>query len=165
MSDTLVDIIKGAILLELKGRSFCESVASQTKKNSVKEVFETMADEEQKHIAILSDHYTSLIEKGKIEPKKYEEQPTDVVSAVLVERVRNEINAADYEAAAISAAMAMEEKAVEYYSSRAENSKDENEKALFRWLANWERTHLQFLTDLDRELRDKVWQDSNFWPM
>ena len=165
MSDKLVDIIKGALLLELKGRSFYENVANQTKNDSVKEVFETMAAEEQKHIAILSEHYTSLITKGKIEPREYEERPVDVASSVLVKKVQNEINAADYEAAAISAAMAMEEKAVEYYSGRAENSKDENEAALFRWLANWERTHLQFLNDLDRELRDKVWQDSNFWPM
>lgn len=165
MSESMIDIIKGAILLELKGRSFYESVANQTKNDGVREIFETMAEEEQKHIAVLSNHYTSLVEKGKIEPSNYEEKPEDVITNVLVQKVRDEISGADYEAAAISAAMLMEEKAVEFYSRRAESSTDQAEKELFRWLANWERTHLQYLTELDKELRDKVWQDNQFWPM
>ena len=165
MSQSLVDIIKGAILLELKGRAFYKNIAEQTKNEGVKEIFDTMAAEEEKHIAILSDHYTSLIENGTIKPKKYEERQEDVISNVLVKKVRDELTAADYEAAAITAAMAMEEKAVEFYSNRAETSQDEAEVALFRWLANWERSHLQFLNELDRELREKVWQDNQFWPM
>ena len=90
-----------------------------------------MAAEEQKHIAILSDHYTTIVKGGTIEPKEYRETPDIVSAEVLVEKIRKEISSADFEAAAISAAMAMEEKAVEYYSQRAEVSTDENEVALF----------------------------------
>ncbi|NOZ61356.1 MAG: ferritin family protein [Calditrichaeota bacterium] len=165
MSENMIDILKGAILLEINGKTFYESVAKQTGSESVKDIFDTMAAEEQKHIAILSDHYTKLVKNGTIEPKKYQDTPDSASSAVLIEKICNEISGADFEAAAISAAMAMEEKAVQYYSERAETSNDENEVALFRWLANWERTHLQFLSDLDRELKEQIWSNNQFWPM
>ena len=70
--------------------------------------------------------------------------------------MKAEIAAADYEAAAISAAMSMEEKAIQLYSERAAEAQDSNEKALYEWLARWETQHLKFLSDIDRELKEQV---------
>jgi len=164
-NEKLIDILKGAILLELNGKTFYENTAHQTKNKSVKELFINLAEEESHHIALLSRHYTSLIKHGKILPVKYSENPLNVSASVLTEQVQNEIKISDYEAAAISAAMALEQNAVQYYENHSAIASDANEKELFSWLANWEKTHLQFLSDLDRELRNKVWHDNNFWPM
>ena len=41
---------------------------------------------------------------------------------------------------------------------------DPNEKALYKWLAEWEEQHLYFLSEIDKELREQIWNDSNFWP-
>jgi rubrerythrin len=78
--------------------------------------------------------------------------------------MKNKISAAGYEAAAISAAIDMEKKAIEVYSNQAEISTDPNEKKLYNWLADWEKGHLKILSDLDNELRDKIWYDNHFWP-
>jgi len=61
--------------------------------------------------------------------------------------------------------MAMEDNAVSYYSRRANLADGHLERDLFEWLANWEKTHLQFLTDLDKALQESVWYDNKFWPM
>jgi len=60
--------------------------------------------------------------------------------------------------------VAMEEKAVELYSGRAEESDDETEKGLYRELARWEKTHLSFLNEIYQDLLESSWYDSNFWP-
>jgi rubrerythrin len=74
------------------------------------------------------------------------------------------LSAADYEAAAISAAMSMEEKAIKLYSDRSAEAADPNEKALYQWLADWEKQHLHFLSAIDKELTEQIWHDNNFWP-
>jgi rubrerythrin len=60
--------------------------------------------------------------------------------------------------------MAMEKNAITLYSRRAEETQDENEKALYTWLSNWEKSHLEFLAAIDREVTERVWHDNNFWP-
>lgn len=159
-----VEIIKGALLLERKGKSFYQTVASQTKSETVKQIFSMMAAEEEQHVRILTQQYVKLVHEGKLAEMHYDAQPTDVASEVLNQKIRTEINAAGYEAAAISAAIGMEDKAIEYYSSQAEKATSPIEKELFQWLANWEKTHLKLLIDLDNNLREDVWYDNNFWP-
>lgn len=160
-----LDVIKGAILLERKGKAFYETTARNTSSQAVKEIFETMAAEEEKHIDILSQHYESLVRAGKLSDVTYDEKPHQISAAVLTKQIREQITAASYEAAAITAAMAMEDGAVRFYSRRAQTTTNPVEKELFDWLANWEKTHLQFLSDLDNELKESVWFDNQFWPM
>ncbi|MFH1993288.1 MAG: ferritin family protein [Pseudomonadota bacterium] len=74
------------------------------------------------------------------------------------------MSAAGFEAAAISAAIAMEERAVKLYSESAETTADPEAKALYEWLARWEREHLNFLLDLDKAIKEKIWFDNKFWP-
>lgn len=160
-----LDIIKGAILLERKGKAFYETTARNSKSNAVKEIFETMAAEEEKHIDILTKHYQSLARTGKLSDLTYSATPKTISTSVLTKKVREQITAASYEAAAITAAMAMEDNAVKFYSERANTSTNPLEKELFNWLANWEKTHLQFLSDLDQELKESIWYDNQFWPI
>ena len=160
-----LDILKGAIFLEKKGKAFYENIAKQTRNESVRELFEMMAAEEETHVEILSKHQSSLKKDGKFKSEKLDANPEQISYKVLTKKIRDEISAASYESAAISAAMAMEDKAVQYYSSRAEDSKDTVERELFIWLANWEKTHLQFLSQVDKEIQESIWYDNQFWPM
>ena len=51
------DILKRAILLEKRGRAFYQKAAEQTDVEALKTFFTGMADEETRHIQILSDHF------------------------------------------------------------------------------------------------------------
>lgn len=163
--ENALDIIKGAILLERQGQSFYQSVARQTISDPVREIFATMALEEGKHVDMLAQHYKSLMKDGKLPAVKFEKIPENISKSILTPKIQKEISAAGFEAAAISAAIAMEDKAIHYYSERAGTTADPLEKELFEWLTNWEKTHLQVLNAIDKELRESVWHDSQFWPV
>ena len=163
--DKTIDILKSAILLEKRGQAFYSKIARQTTGKAVKVFFELMADEEVKHVEILTEQFKAYRQNKKFNPGDYQENHGDSISAkVLTKELKEEISAADYEAAAISAAMAMEKNAIQLYSDRASDTADPNEKALYRWLAEWEMQHLNFLAEIDKELTEQVWHDNNFWP-
>jgi rubrerythrin len=160
-----IDILKEAILLERRGRSFYLKVAEQSDYPAVREFFESMAAEEERHIEILESQFSAYAQNKRLEPlsdQDRQNQPTDQL--VLDDAVKKQIAAADYEAAAISAAILMEEKAVALYSERAEAAKDPAEESLYLWLAAWERGHLSSLAKIDREIKEAIWNDQQFWP-
>ncbi len=167
MSDgTSEDILKSAILLEKRGRAFYSQVAKQTEHPAVREFFEMMADEEKTHVEMLARQFRSLKETGEfaLTEANPEDIHDEVATEVLCRQMRKEIDAADFEAAAIAAAMSMEQRAIDLYSRRAQKAEDEKEKALYQWLSDWEKGHLSFLAEVDQELREDVWNDQNFWP-
>jgi len=158
-----LDILKNAILLEKRGKAFYRTAADQSTNDDVKTFFETMAAEEVQHVKILSDQYKAFKETGSF--KTPDTSATGTISKdVLTSEVKGRINAADFEAAAISAAMLMEERAISLYAKRAEEAQDPEEKKLYHWLADWEKEHLAFLAAIDADLKESIWNDSGFWP-
>ena len=160
-----LDILKMAILMEMRGFSFYTKVAEQTKDPDIANVFNIMAQEENMHIKYLSDQFSNFEKNKSFGHTSVTDSPAaGITKLILTEEIKTKISAAGFEAAAISAAIDMEKKAIEVYSHQAEISKDTNEKRLYKWLADWEQGHLKVLTDLDNELRDKIWFDNHFWP-
>lgn len=166
MGDTkTTDILKSAILMEKRGHAFYEKVAQQTTGKAVSRFFEMMAGEEKNHIRILSKQFKAYQDNEQFKFGEFDDhQTSDIADQALSKEIKSEITAADYEAAAISAAMSMEEKAVKLYTDRAAAATDPTEKALYDWLAKWERQHLDFLADINRELTEDIWYDTKFWP-
>ena len=160
-----LDALKSAILLERRGRTFYRKVAEQTGSNAVKRFFDMMAEEETQHEQMLARQFKNLQENRSFDADSLKtEDAGSAASEVLSEEIRDQISAATYEAAAIAAAMAMEKDAIDFYSRRAEETADPVEKKLYEWLTDWERSHLDFLARIDRDLTEKIWQDNNFWP-
>jgi rubrerythrin len=163
--DKTTEILKNAILLEKRGQAFYSKVAEQAAGKAVKEFFEMMADEEVKHVKILSEQFKAYRDTNQFIPGEYDNNYSGSVSAkVLTRALKEEMSAADYEAAAISAAMSMEKNAIKLYSDRAAETNDPNEKALYQWLADWEKQHLDFLAEIDKEITEQIWYDNSFWP-
>ena len=163
--DRTVEILKNAILLEKRGKAFYQKVAEQASGTAVRAFFEMMGAEEAKHVEILTDQYKAYQQNQKFSPGNYDQDPGgDIASRVITADFKAEISAADYEAAAISAAMSMEKNAIRLYKDRAAEANDPNEKALYKWLADWEAQHLHFLSDIDKDLREQIWYDNSFWP-
>ena len=109
------DILKSAILLEKRGRAFYKKIAKQTEYPAVKEFFNMMAAEEETHVAMLTEQWKSYQESGHFKSTSYGEDDTftGVATKVLSDKLKTEISAADFEAAAIGAAMSMEQGAIE----------------------------------------------------
>jgi len=160
-----VEILKNAVLLEKRGRAYYSQVAGQSDKSAVRQFFQTMADEEKHHEQILADQFRYYQQSGKFKAVDYPENPlSGFDSTVLTGQLKEQISAADFEAAAIAAAMALEKNAVELYDRRFQDTDDPEEKALYRWLRDWEKTHLELLAKTERELTEGIWFDNSFWP-
>jgi rubrerythrin len=161
--NSALDIIKSGILLERRGEAFYRTAANQSANEEVRAFFETMAVEEREHIKILSDQFKAIRKNGRFStPDALPE--VSISQHVLTPAVKARIAAAGFEAAAISAAMLMEAHAITLYAKRSEDTQDPEEKKLYRWLADWEMEHLEFLSAIDAELKERIWNESGFWP-
>ncbi len=163
---TATDILKMAILMEKRGKAFYAQVAQQTQDEEARSIFQFMADEEQMHVEFLAKQYLYYEKNQKFDVNAPIASGADegVVLSILNEGMKSQITAASYEAAAISAAIDFETKAIEYYSKMAEQATDENEKQMYTWLAEWEGGHHKVLFQMNQELMEKVWNDNQFWP-
>ncbi|MBT8351638.1 MAG: ferritin family protein [Deltaproteobacteria bacterium] len=160
-----LEIIKHAILLERRGRAFYRKVSEQTEDSAVREFFEMMAGEENKHISVLSEQYNLLQKEGHFSSAFSDISDTGAtITEALSNEIKEKISAASYESAAISAAIGFEENAVKLYSSRADETEDPEEKKIYTWLANWERQHSKMLVEIDKALVETIWMDNKFWP-
>lgn len=160
-----LDILKMAILMEKRGVAFYTTVSGQTSDPEISTIFKIMAEEETIHVKFLSEQFLSFEKNKEFTCPNLQDPSADgIANMILSEEVKNRISAAGYEAAAISAAIDMEKKAIEVYSEQAGKAGDPNEKALFNWLSDWEKGHLKILNDLDNELKEKIWNNNQFWP-
>ena len=165
MVKTSVDILKEAILLERRGKAFYTMAARQTQSEAARKIFEMMAAEEDEHIEFLSKQF-AYYDKNRSFMKNHEVEDADesAVMQVLSEEIKKQISAAGFEAAAISAAMDFETRAVQVYSDRASSATDPNEKKMYQMLADWEKGHHFWLHKINEELKEQIWYDNNFWP-
>ena len=126
-----LDILKQAILLERRGKAFYENIAEKAEKKAVQDVFDMLAKEEQKHIQTLSEQFKAYRkDKNFLSGDLYEKDTSSVVSSVLTREIKEKISAAGFEAAAISAGIAMEERAIQLYAKSAQTESESKAKAL-----------------------------------
>ncbi len=164
-NEKALEILKSAILMETRGQAFYKNVVDQTKSDEVKNIFTTMMEEEKLHAEFLIKQFLSIKHNGTPDQLTLPTESVDnIANMILSPEIKNQISGAGFEAAAISASIDMENKAVEIYSNFEKEATSPEIKELFHWLANWEKGHVKLLHDLDIELRDKIWFDNQFWP-
>jgi rubrerythrin len=165
MTKSAEDILKTAILLEHRGKAFYTIAARETQSEAVRKFFTMMAEEESGHIEFLSRQFSEFEKSGRFAENTMEHSVDDAEAAmILSERIKKEISAAGFEAAAISAAIDFENRAIDVYQGRANDATDPNEREMYQTLADWERTHFHMLHRIDEDLKEQIWQDNHFWP-
>ena len=163
-SNTL-NILKNAFLMERQGKSLYETARDKADDETVKNFFDDLANEEAQHMNMLEAQFKSIMQSGKFAAGMYETDGAgDTPPAILTQDLADKINAAGFEATAITAAVAFEQKAVKLYGERAETTTDPEEKKLYQWLSAWEQTHLKKLLTLQEDLNQRIWEDNSFWP-
>ena len=151
--------------MERKGKSLYEKAMDHAKDDAVKAFFKDLADDEQEHMNILEKQFKAYMKGGKFMAGGYENDGGAVVAPDILDKtLKSKIDAAGFEATAITAAIGFEEKAVKMYAQRAQETTDPEEKKMYNWLSVWEKTHLKKLMALEASLIESVWHDNNFWP-
>lgn len=162
----VIEILKSAILMEKRGKAFYKKIAEQVEDPEVKKIFSIMSKEEDLHIRMLSEQFTHFVHNKEFKLIDFKENGGEgsVADIILSKELKNKISASGFEAAAISAAIDMENKAIEVYETRAKKAETPAEKNIYSWLAEWEQSHLSILNELDKELLETIWFDNKFWP-
>ena len=158
-----IEILKTALLLERRGKAFYSSCADQSRNTEIKKIFTLLAKEEEQHIKFLTAQFISFSKTQKFS-SEFIPANENTVDNILTGKIKSDLSAADFESAAVSAAIDMETRAIAVYSEQAEKSEDPEEKKFYSFLADWERGHHKLLFDIDRDLKEKIWNDNNFWP-
>ena len=162
----LVDAIKNALMVEIKGQQLYSHAATQTQDPSAKVLFEMLANDEEQHVNILKKQYDSLLKDGKfdlesVHPAEVDHGSQDIVS----DEFKKTIKRGDFEMAVIGIGCDLEAKAIAFYEKNAAESEDPQLKQLFTWLVEWEEGHLDQLKELENRYQDAYWADQGFSPM
>ncbi len=160
-----LNILKNAFLMERQGKSLYETARDKADDALVKDFFDTLAKEEQQHMTLLEAQFKSIMKTGKFAAGGYESDgAAEPPPQILTQDLKDKIDAAGFEATAITAAVGFEQKAVQLYGERAGTATDPEEKKLYQWLSTWEQTHLDRLLALQDTLKQQIWEDNSFWP-
>ncbi len=157
-----LEVLKHALLLEKKGLALYSQVAQQTTSPAAKEFFQLMASEEVKHCTWVEQQFANATKGLPFQSIAMDD--SSLADSILTLKLRQEISAVSYEAAAISAAISLEENAIKIYSDRAATSNDPEERHMYETLTEFEKNHLSMLVKINSEITESVWHDNHFWP-
>lgn len=161
-----LDAVKRAIMLEVHGLRFYEVAANRCTSQAAKELFQDLAKDEVRHRQELEKQFRHLL-KGEKADFMPEDSHKDLRfrDPVIGTELKQQVEDAWFDSAALSIGVMLEKKAMEYYRKRELVSSDKATKELFAWLARWEKGHLDRLTALERAMREEIWHEARFWPL
>jgi rubrerythrin len=148
--DKMVEALDFAIRFEREGKEFFEEAAKITNNSLGKDVFRTLAEEENVHMNKIMEVYQDLEKKGK-----WEERITVVgnpdrlktVFAGAMEKIDKDIKVSTSDLEALKKAMELEQRGQKLYNGLAEKAADPLEKRFHLTLATEERGHFLLILD------------------
>ena len=161
MSDAL-DVLKRGMSTEIWGQSFYKEAVQRTASKDGKRVFQSLVDEEGKHLSILCGEYAAVsADKGWVSVEEAMEmassvEPTDIFPDAASAKKLIPDGASDEDA--LRMAMDFERRGYEQYKKAAEAAGSADARATWEWLAKAEDVHYAFLQEtLDYLVSNGAW--------
>ena len=130
------------------------------------QIFESLAKDEEAHIAILKTQAKNLFDGGKLDLGVVSTMEVgDGSHAIIDDAFKRSLKKGTFEMAAIGIGCDLEKRAIAYYSEHAKKTNDPDLKQLFTWLTEWEKGHLAQLLDLEKFYKEAFWAEQGFMPM
>ena len=169
MADTteeILDILKSAYAIEVKGHTFYSTIAQKSDKPAVKELFEKLADDEVVHQKYLKDIAKNFQNQGTAAFRITEKLPDvgAIASNLFNDKFRDQAKGADFEFGAVNIGMTLENGAIVHFKTAAQHSSDQDVRYFYEFLAQWEQGHFDALSRLEETLRQEFWAKSGFNP-
>jgi rubrerythrin len=162
----VLEAVKTAIITELRGLEIYKAAAERTTDPSARLMFQSLANDEAHHKEFLESNFRSLLEKGEWSVPATPENlspldDSDVITPQFLKRVKG----GSFEMAVVATGCELELSAINFYSRAADECPDEESSKVFRFLADWEKGHLDALTELEGRMKDQYFADQGFAPM
>ena len=143
MAITKEDVINTAIKLENDGIKFYSETAEKTKNILIKKMFESLAEDEKKHIEWIKNLAPDVKTSGEFNKKLYERLKN--IFSEPSKEIKKEATAAADDIKAIDIAIGMENKSENEYLKFSDEADDPEVEKLFTILADIERFHADLL--------------------
>ena len=164
--EQILDILRRAYQIEVDGHTFYSMTAAKADKPAVRELFDKLAHDEVQHQAFLKEVLRGYDEKGTEAFRFHARIPemSAFTAKIFTDQFRAQAAGAEFEVAALSIGMTLESRAIEYFSGAAKSAADNDVRTFYGFLADWERAHLDALSNLYNSVRADYWADSGFAP-
>lgn len=167
-SGALAEGLKTALLNEVEGREFYRMAARNAARDAVRQMFEFLMREEERHYETIVEQAARMAEgrpprlsRGASARRAIRKFRSPLFPPDFVARGRH----ADAEVAALSIGMTLEKRAIEQFAAlRRKVRGDAAAEKLFDGLIAWERDHLDILMRQYEQLREMYWEQARFWP-
>lgn len=161
----VAEAIKTAIITELRGYEIYKAAAERATDPSAKRMFASLAEDEKHHKMFLERNFQSVIESGEWAVPATPENlspldDSEIVNPDFLKRVKG----GAFEMAVVAAGCELEKSAIEYYRKAADECPDPESAKVFRFLADWEKDHLNSLNELEKRMKDEYFASQGFAP-
>ena len=156
--------IKTAIQMEKDGYAFYKKASVQTSSDMGRDIFESLANDDQLHLEVFQKLFEDEIEKSEWEnlvnsSKKYVDIDIFPKDLKQIEGVNPDTNELD----AIKIAMDSEKDAIEYYGEIKEKTKEEDIRQIINEIIEQEKNHYSILQDeFDYLSKTGYWYELDF---
>jgi rubrerythrin len=165
-NDDIREILKKAYQIEVDGYTFYSMTAERASKPAVQELFDKLARDEVQHKAYLQSVIGSYEEKGfaAFGVPRRDPDLKAFTATIFTEDFKKQAHGADFELGVLSIGMTLETNAIAYFSGAAEKTTEREVREFYRFLADWEKQHLETLQALYHGVRQDFWADGGFAP-
>jgi rubrerythrin len=148
LDDDVKNAIKTAIQMEKDGFAFYKKASAQTSSDMGRDIFESLANDEQLHLEVFQKLFHDKIEKTEWDnlvnsSKKYAEINIFPKDLKQIEGANPDTNELD----ALEIAMNSEREAIDYYGEIKEKTKDEDIRKIINEIIDQEKNHYSILQE------------------
>ena len=159
--DAIADILRKAFQVEVDGYTFYSMAADKAAKPAVKKVFERLTRDETEHQAYLRAVMRRYEEHGA---KSFRFDPRDpdlgeFSSRIFTDEFTDQARGEAFTTGALSIAIQLETNAVSFFGTAADSATDPQIGGFYRFLADWEGSHLRLLQKLYESIRTDSWPE------
>lgn len=164
IDEDVKNAIKTAIQMEKDGYAFYKKASAQTSSDMGREIFDSLANDEQLHLEVFQKLFEDRINKSEWNDlvnssKKYADIDIFPKDLQQIEGANPDTNELD----AIKIAMDSEKDAIEYYGKIKEKTKEEDIKRIINEIIEQEKNHYSILQEEFEHLtKTGYWYELDF---
>ena len=164
LDDEVKNAIKTAIQMEKDGFAFYKKASAQTSSDMGRDIFESLANDEQLHLEVFQKLFQDKIEKTEWDnlinsSKKYAEIKIFPKDLKQIEGANPDTNELD----ALEIAMNSEKEAIDYYGEIKEKTREEEIRKIINEIIEQEKNHYSILQEeFDHLSKTGYWYELDF---
>lgn len=164
LPEQILDVLKKAYQIEVDGYTFYSMTAEKASKPAVKELFEKLAHDELQHQAYLKEVLKNYGTMGTaaFQAKRAAHDLSEYSQKLFTDQFRQQAHGATFEMGVLSVGMTLESSAIQHFSTAAQGASEQEVKAFYQFLADWEKQHFDALQGLYNSVREDFWHTGGF---